>query len=77
MATMKTYLPDLLLLALGLLVMALLIYLGASSQGWVALLCFLALAVVWTGWYRQLLRLAQKILGADPDDSDDQPFFPG
>lgn len=74
---MRRYLSDLLLLTVGLLVMALLIYLGARSQGWVALLCFLALALVWTGWYQQLLRLARKILGADPDDSDDQPFFPG
>lgn len=74
---MKAYLPDLLSLALGLLVMALLIYLGGQSEGWLAFLCYLALALVWTGWYRQLLRLAWKIQGHNPDDSDDQPFFPG
>ena len=74
---MKKYLPDLLLLAFGLLVMALLIYLIASSHGWFSFLCILALAVVWIGWYRHLLNMALKSLGVDPDDEDDLPSFPG
>ncbi len=74
---MKKYLPDIFLLGLGLLVMALLMYLIALSDGWVCLLCILSLAVVWTGWYRHLLRLALRSLGVDPDDQDDLPYFPG
>ena len=74
---MKKYLSDALLLIIGLLVMALLIYLIASSQGWVTLVCILALAVVWISWYRHLLNLALKSLAVDPDDEDDLPSFPG
>ena len=74
---MRKYLSDFFLLTLGLLVMALLIYLIAKSQGWVSLLCILSLAVVWIGWYQHLLRLAMKSLGVDPDDEDDLPSFPG
>jgi ABC-type antimicrobial peptide transport system permease subunit len=73
----KKYLPDILLLALGLLVMALLVYVIAASDGWVCLLGILALAVVWIGWYRHLLNLAFRSLGVDPDDEDDLPSFPG
>jgi hypothetical protein len=73
----KKYLPDIFLLAVGLLVMAMLLYLIASSDGWVCLVGILALAVVWTGWYRQILRLAFRSLGVDPDDEDDLPWFPG
>jgi hypothetical protein len=74
---MKRYLPDILLLAAGLLVMALLIYVIAASQGWITLLGILALAVVWVSWYRHLCRLALESLGVDPDDEDDLPTFPG
>jgi hypothetical protein len=73
----KKYLPDVLLLVLGLLVMALLMYVIAMSQGWISLLGILALAVVWTGWYRHILLLAYRNLGVDPDDEDDLPSFPG
>jgi hypothetical protein len=68
---------NLLFLGLGLLVMALLIYVIAASQGWVCLLGILALAVVWVSWYRYLCRLALESLGVDPDDEDDLPTFPG
>lgn len=75
---MKRNLPDFLLLALGLAVMALLLYLGAASQGWVSLFCFLATAFVYFGWYRQLLKFAWRLMGHDEEaDDDDQPFFPG
>lgn len=74
---MKKNLPDILLLAAGLLVMALLIYVIASSHGWVCLLGILALAVVWISWYRHLLGMAYRSLGVDPDDDDDLPTFPG
>jgi hypothetical protein len=70
-------LPDFILLAAGLLVMTLLIYVIAASQGWISLLGILALAVVWITWYQHLLRMALRSLGVDPDDEDDLPFFPG
>jgi hypothetical protein len=73
----KKYLPDFLLLGFGLLVMAMLIYIIAASHGWMSLLGIAALAAVWIGWYRHLLRLAFKSLGIDPDDEDDLPTFPG
>lgn len=66
------------MLTLGLLVMALLVYLIALTQGgWLSLLGILALAVVWIGWYRHLLNMAFRSLGVDPDDEDDLPSFPG
>jgi hypothetical protein len=74
---MRKYLLDFILLGLGLLVMALLIYVIAASQGWVCLLGILALAVVWISWYRHLCRLALESLGVGPDDEDDLPTFPG
>ncbi len=74
---MKKYLPDILILTAGLLVMALLVYLIASSDGWVCLLGILALAVVWIGWYRHLFALACRSLGVEPEDEDDLPTFPG
>jgi len=74
----KKYLPDIFMLTIGLLVMALLICLIAlSHEGWLSLLGILALLVVWIGWYRHLLRLALRSLGVDPDDEDDLPSFPG
>jgi hypothetical protein len=73
----KKYLPDFILLALGLLVMGLLIYIIAASEGLVSLLGILSLAAVWVGWYRHLLRMAFRSLGIDPDDEDDLPSFPG
>jgi hypothetical protein len=74
---MKSYLPAVLTLILGLVVMAGLLYLGAMSRNWVALACYLAVAVVYYGWYRQLLQLARRVLGINEDEDDDQPFFPG
>ena len=74
---MKKYLPDFLLLTIGLLVMALLIYVIGQSQGWVPPLGILALAVVWITWYRHLITMALRSLGAGPDDDDDLPSFPG
>jgi hypothetical protein len=73
---MKSYLPEVLLLVIGVVVMAALLYLGALSRGWVAALCFIGAAVVYHTWFAQLLRLARRYLGAGEDD-DDQPFFPG
>jgi hypothetical protein len=73
----KRYLSDFLLLAAGLLVMALLIYVIAASRGWIALSGILALTVVWISWYRHLCRLVLNSLGVDPDDEDDLPTFPG
>lgn len=74
---MRKYLPDVFLLTVGLLVMALLMYLIALSHGWVTLLCILSLAVVGISWYRHLINLAFRSLGVDPDDEDDLPSFPG
>ena len=74
---MRKNLPDIFLLTVGLLVMALLMYFIALSHGWVTLLCILALAVVWITWYRHLVNLAFRNLGVDPDDEDDLPSFPG
>lgn len=74
---MRKNLPDIFLLTVGLLVMALLMYLIALSHGWVTFLCILALAVVWITWYRHLVNLAFRNLGVDPDDEDDLPSFPG
>jgi hypothetical protein len=73
---MKVYLPEIILIIAGLVVMGALIYLTAASEGWVRLACILALAVVYTGWYRVLLQLARRKFGVDEGD-DDEPFFPG
>ena len=73
---MKSYLPAILTLIIGLVIMAGLLCLGALSQGWVAPLCYLAVAVVYYGWYRQLLLLARRVLGCEEED-DDQSFVPG
>ncbi len=69
------YLPDIILLVVGLLVMAFLLILGAMSEGWVALACFLGVAVVHFGWWGTLLNLAWRHAGKDPDDFDFH--FPG
>ena len=61
---MRKNLPDIFLLTVGLLVMALLMYLIALSHGWIT-------------WYRHLVNLAFRNLGVDPDDEDDLPSFPG
>ena len=75
---MKSYLPAVLTLFLGVIVMAGLLLLGAMSQNWVAPVCFLAVAVVYYGWYRLLLQLARRYFGVEEDDEDnDRPFFPG
>jgi hypothetical protein len=74
---MKSYLPAVLTLVIGLVVMAGLIYLGALSRGWVALLCFLGVAVVYYTWLWQLLLLARPDLGHGRKDDDDRPIFPG
>jgi hypothetical protein len=72
---MRQYLPDIILLALGLGVMAFLIYLTALSEGWVRLACILGLAVVYFGWHAALLRVGWRLAGKDPDDFDFH--FPG
>jgi hypothetical protein len=69
------YLPDIVLLVLGLAVMVLLLYLAAMSEGWVTLLCILGTAGVYTGWHRILLNLGWRSAGKDPDDFDFH--FPG
>lgn len=73
---MKFYLREGFIILMGLAVMALLLYLGALSESWLAVLCFLGVAVVFHSWYRHLLSLARRHLGCDPDD-DEQPPFPG
>lgn len=75
--TVQKYLPDLLLLLLGLGVMALLLYLIASSNGFLALLGIIGLAVVWCGFHRHLIRMLYRQLGVEPEDEDDLPSFPG
>ena len=52
------YLPEIVLLVVGLGVITLLLYLTALSSGWVMLLGILATAVVFTGWQKVLLDLA-------------------
>ncbi|MFP3868102.1 MAG: hypothetical protein ACLFUU_08065 [Desulfobacteraceae bacterium] len=74
---MKKHLPDIIIIVAGLAVMVLLLGLGALSEGWLALLCFLAVAVVYHGWYQHLLRMARRSWGCDDDEFDDQPPFPG
>ena len=37
----------------------------------------LALAVVCITWHRHLITMALRSLGADPDDDNDLPSFPG
>ena len=66
---------DIVLLVVGLLVMAFLLGLGAMSEGWVALACFLGVAVVHFGWWGTLLKLGWRLAGKDPDDFDFH--FPG
>jgi hypothetical protein len=69
------YLPEIVQLVAGLVVMALLLYLTALSAGWVALLCILGAAVVFTGWQKVLISLGWRLAGKDPDDFDFH--FPG
>ncbi|MGB8992618.1 MAG: hypothetical protein WCD80_11245 [Desulfobaccales bacterium] len=69
------YLPDIILLVVGLLVMAFLLILGALSEGWVALACFLGVAVVHFGWWGTLLKVGWRLAGKNPDDFDFH--FPG
>jgi glycerol uptake facilitator-like aquaporin len=64
------YLPDIILLVVGLVVMVLLLWLGAMSENWVALACFLGVAVVYFGWHRTLVNLMWRTAGKDPDDFD-------
>jgi hypothetical protein len=73
---MSTYLPTVLTLLLGLVVMAGLLYLGALSRNWVAPLCFLGVAVVYHTWFAMLQRLFSRDL-KNWDEDDDKPIFPG
>ena len=73
---MISHLPAILTLLLGLGVMAGLLYLGALSRGWIAPLCFVAVAVVFHTWLVQLLRLCRPRWGQG-DKDDDRPLFPG
>lgn len=70
------YLPDIVLLVAGVPIMALLLILGALSETWVALACYLGAAVVYTGWHRALINLGWRVAGKNPDDVDDY-HFPG
>ena len=70
-------LVELLLLVVGVLIIALLLYMGAASGNWLAPVCYLAAAVVYFGWYRRLLEWARRRLGLPEDEDDDEPFFPG
>jgi hypothetical protein len=72
---MKAYLSEAIALVVGILIVAFLLYLGALSEGWVALLCYLGAAVVYTGWWRTLLNLGWRLARRDPDDFDFH--FPG
>lgn len=74
---MKIYVREWLIIVAGLLVMAFLLLLGALSEGWVALLCFLAVAVVYHTWYHHLLSMVRRSMGVDPDIDEDEPYFPG
>ncbi|MFH1596784.1 MAG: hypothetical protein ABIG94_10525 [Pseudomonadota bacterium] len=69
------YLPEIVLLVVGLAVIVILLYLAALSEGWVMLLCILGTAVVYTGWHLVLLNLGWRLAGKDPDDFDFH--FPG
>jgi uncharacterized membrane protein len=73
---MKSHLPTVLMLIIGLVVMAGLLYLGALSQNWVAPLCFIAVAVVFYTWLVQLVLLVRPKWGQG-DKDDDRPIFPG
>jgi hypothetical protein len=77
---MKSNAADILTLVLGVLVMALLLLLGALSEGWIALLCFLAVAVVYHTWLRHLVLFVQRLseidLEEDDNGDDDQDIFP-
>lgn len=73
---MKSYLPTVLMLIIGLGVMAGLLYLGAMSRNWVAPLCFLGVAVVFHTWMVQLVLLLRPDWGQG-DKDDDRPIFPG
>ncbi len=77
---MKSHVPDIVILVLGVLVMVLLLLLGALSRNWVALLCFLAVAVVYHTWFRHLIRFIERTSGIetemDEEDDDNQDIFP-
>jgi len=64
------YLPDIILLVFGLLVMVFLLVLGALSETWVAPACFLGVAVVYFGWWGTLVNLICRLSEIDPDDVD-------
>jgi hypothetical protein len=72
---MRAYLPEIVQLVAGAVFMAVLLYLVAVSDGWLALLCILGAAVVYTGWHRALIQLGWRLAGRDPDDFD--CHFPG
>jgi glycerol uptake facilitator-like aquaporin len=67
---MMKYLPDIILLVVGLLLMVFLLLLGAMSENWVTPVCFLGVAVVYFGWHRTLVNLMWHTAGKDPDDYD-------
>jgi len=68
---MRAFLPEIIQLVVGLVLMTVLLYLGALCEGgWLALLCFLGAAVVYTGWWRALIQVGWRLAGKDPDDID-------
>ena len=73
---MRTYLAEIIQLVAGMVFIVVLLYLGAlCEEGWLALLCFLGAAVVYTGWWRAVISLGWRLAGRDPDDFDFH--FPG
>jgi len=73
---MRGYLAEIVQLVVGVGLVAVLLYLGALCDGgWLALLCFLGAAVVYTGWWRVVISLGWRLAGRDPDDFDFH--FPG
>jgi hypothetical protein len=69
------HLPEILVLVLGLLVMGVLVYLVAASEGFLQLLGIISLTAVYFGWQGILMRWGWRLAGRDPDDVDFH--FPG
>jgi hypothetical protein len=63
-------LPEIVVLLLGILIMAVLVYLIAASEGLVQLLAILGLAAVYLGWQGVLVKWGWRSTGKDPDDLD-------
>lgn len=78
---MRGFVPEILFLVLGVACMALLLILGALSRGWIALLCFLGVAVVYHTWFRHLIKFVLESSNIEmdrleDDDDEDEDIFP-